>query len=73
MILHLFRKSNECNTIILGNSNPGLLTKNRNDLYHHHNYCSCKEIIVAGTTALIAVLCQGRKWIDSKRLPEELY
>ena len=50
--MHLFRKSNERNTLIPSNANPCLLTTDKDDFDHDHNYYSCKAINVASTFIL---------------------
>lgn len=66
--MRLFRRSNERNTLIPSNAYPRLLTTDRHDHYHHHNYYSCKAINVAGTSILTTSLawCWGSNWEDTK-------
>lgn len=67
--MHLFRPSNERSTFIPSDANPCLLTTDRHDHYHHHNYYSCKAINVAGTSILTTSLAWrlGGDWADSEK------
>ena len=67
--MHLFTTSNERSTFIPSNANPCLLTTDRHDHYHHHNYYSCKAINVAGTSILMTSLawCLGGDLADLEK------